>query len=115
MHETHDDRTWLDTGVSPAELGGDPLRLDWEPPRALAIVGPDIVCFEDTCPHEDFSLSEGFLEGGIIECSFHFARFCLRSGAVLTQPARRGLLVYDVQVRQGRIFVSESPLDRPTD
>lgn len=112
MQETNEGNYWLDAGVSRSELGTDPHRLDWDPPRSLALVDDEVLCFEDTCPHEDFSLSEGFLEGDVVECAFHFARFCLRTGDVLTQPARRRLRIFEVNERDGRIFVSREPVAR---
>ncbi|GAA0717080.1 Rieske 2Fe-2S domain-containing protein [Dactylosporangium roseum] len=100
---------WIATGVTIEAVRDEPVYLPMDPPRALARVGETIHCFEDTCTHEDFSLSEGFLAGDVIECAYHFARFCVRTGEVLTQPARRRLLTYAVKLEAGEIYVSSEP------
>lgn len=107
-----DETSWIPTGVKDDDVAEDPVYLDLTPPRSLARVDGELHCFEDTCTHEDFSLSEGFLEGAVIECAYHFARFCVRTGEVLTQPASRALRVYDVRVVDGEILVASAPRPR---
>lgn len=54
---------------------------------------------QDLCTHDCSSLSEeGWLEDGVIECGWHLARFDVRTGAVLSPPARDPLRVFDVVV-----------------
>ncbi len=57
------------------------------------------------CSHEDAKLCDGYLDGGIIECPLHHARFEVATGRVLSEPATRNLGVYPVEVRDGRIHV----------
>lgn len=108
-----DEAQWITTGVTDDDVKEDPVFLDLTPPRSLARIGGELHCFEDTCTHEDFSLSEGFLEGAVIECAYHFARFCVRTGSVLTQPASRALRVYDVRVENGKVLVAATPRPDP--
>ncbi|MGH7666804.1 MAG: non-heme iron oxygenase ferredoxin subunit [Candidatus Dormibacteria bacterium] len=42
---------------------------------------------DDTCTHEDCSLSEGELSDHLVECPCHGSRFDLRTGDVLNLPA----------------------------
>ena len=66
----------------------------------------EIFAINDNCTHEQFPMSEGYvLEGCIIECSWHGARFDLRSGAVLHPPAYSALPTYQVKVENGEIHV----------
>jgi len=45
------------------------------------------VAFQDTCTHEECSLSDGELEGSIVVCPCHASEFDLRTGDVLSPPA----------------------------
>lgn len=49
--------------------------------------GGEFFALDDTCSHEDASLSEGWLEDGVVECPLHAGKFCLRNGEVLSMPA----------------------------
>jgi nitrite reductase/ring-hydroxylating ferredoxin subunit len=58
------------------------------------------------CTHEYALLSDGWLEGCEVECPLHAGRFDIRSGKGLCHPIERDLAVYDVEVRDGLIFVA---------
>ena len=45
------------------------------------------VAFQDTCTHEECSLSDGELEDDVIVCPCHASEFDLRTGDVLCPPA----------------------------
>lgn len=65
-----------------------------------------IGAISDNCTHQDFPMSEGTLtHHGTIECAWHGAEFDCRTGAVRRCPATDPLPVYQVEVRDGRIFV----------
>jgi hypothetical protein len=57
--------------------------------------------------HEEASLSEGYLEGGVVECPLHQATFDVRTGKSLTPPATEDLQVFDVEVDGDDIRVRE--------
>ena len=59
--------------------------------------------FEDSCPHEGASLSDGFLAGAEIECPLHSSVFDVRTGAVEGPPARRPLACWRVRVADGLV------------
>jgi len=65
---------------------------------ALASVDGDIVAFDDTCTHEEASLSEGELYGDVVECPLHGAAFNVRTGAVESFPATVPLPVHEVRI-----------------
>ncbi len=44
---------------------------------------------DDACTHGPGSLSEGYLDGEVIECNFHQGCFNVRTGAVVSPPVRR--------------------------
>lgn len=61
---------------------------------------------KDSCPHAEFPLSEGTLyPNGELECCWHGARFDCRTGAVLRGPAEDALVRYEVEERDGGIWV----------
>ena len=62
--------------------------------------------FEDRCTHDDGPLGEGRLHGCEIECPRHGARFDVRDGRVTRSPALYPLEIYDVEVRDGEVYVT---------
>ena len=51
---------------------------------------------DDVCTHGPGSLSEGFLEGHVIECDFHQGKFDIRNGEVVAPPCIDRLKTYKV-------------------
>lgn len=49
--------------------------------------GGTFFALDDTCSHEQASLSEGWIEDGVVECPLHAGKFCLRDGSVQSMPA----------------------------
>jgi len=72
---------------------------------ALCRVGGTIYAFENVCPHAFALLSDGFVEGGEIECPLHAARFDIATGECLAPPADRDLVIYPVKVEGDEVFV----------
>jgi len=68
-------------------------------------------CFyatDDTCSHEDASLSTGSLKGELVKCPLHGSRFNVRTGEVLEEPAEENLRTYAVRVEGGSILIKLS-------
>jgi nitrite reductase/ring-hydroxylating ferredoxin subunit/uncharacterized membrane protein len=63
---------------------------------------------QEWCPHAGGPLSQGRIEGDVVECPWHQSRFCLADGAPLQGPASVPLRTFDVRESDGRIFVSPS-------
>ena len=72
---------------------------------AVFNVDGEFLCTTDSCTHEAYSLSDGYIEGDTVECGFHFAKFSLRTGAVLCPPAMLPLKTFPVKVEDGKIFI----------
>lgn len=53
---------------------------------------------DDTCPHRGGPLSQGPVKGEVVTCPWHGSQFDVRSGDVLTPPARIGVSSYRVRV-----------------
>ena len=67
------------------------------------------VAFQDTCTHEECSLADGELEGGVIVCPCHASEFDLRTGDVLCPPALEPLPIYEARVESGELQVRLGP------
>lgn len=76
-----------------------------------------ILATDDTCSHEQASLSDGDFEPdeAQVACPKHGARFDLRSGRALTLPAHRPVRTYPVTVTGGRVLVAVEPSEEPGD
>lgn len=86
---------------------GEAIRFlpEKSPPLAIFNSDGEFFCTTDTCTHETSSLSDGYIEGDTVECPFHFAKFSLRTGAVLCAPAMLPIKTFPVKVEDGKIFV----------
>lgn len=73
------------------------VRLD-EVEVAVFNVDGTYHAIEDVCTHDGGPLAEGPLEGHVVECPRHGARFDVRTGAVLCFPATAPVPVYAVRV-----------------
>lgn len=90
---------------------GTALKVDAE----VAGTSDDIAVFhsdngsyyalDDTCTHEEASLSEGWIEDTEVECPVHSARFCLRTGQALCLPAMVNAKTHRVQAREDGIYL----------
>ncbi len=71
-------------------------------PIAVFHVDDNFYAISDVCTHEESSLAEGELDGDIVECALHGARFNVRTGQVMALPA-----VVPVQTFPLRVVGSE--------
>jgi len=75
----------------------------------LANVGGAIYAVDDDCTHISGPLDQGELEGCVLTCPLHLARFDVRTGRVLRGPARDDLPTFAVRVEGGEVFVASEP------
>jgi 3-phenylpropionate/trans-cinnamate dioxygenase ferredoxin subunit len=87
---------------------GEARRVACVPPIAVFNVDGEFHAVDDTCTHQDTSLSEGWLEGCEIECPLHTSRFDLRTGQPNSPPATRALRTHQVQVIDGIVYLLPS-------
>ena len=88
---------------------GGSLRLDVDPPVALFRTDDgDVYAVDDTCTHQEASLSDGWVEGCAVECPLHSSRFDLRTGQVDAPPAQRPVRTHRVVVEDGAMYVDLS-------
>lgn len=85
---------------------GNVTRVNTQPPIAVYNIDGEFYATADWCSHDKSSLAdEGFIEDGQIECGWHFAKFCIKTGAVTAPPASEPLAKYPVQVDEGAVYV----------
>ena len=85
-----------DGGCLAVDLDGRPV--------VLVRRGETVHALENCCPHAGAPLSEGFVEGNQITCSWHGWCFELSTGLSLDQ-AGLGIPVFDVRVEGTDILV----------
>lgn len=72
---------------------------------AIYNVDGEFYATDDTCTHDEASLCEGTLDGDVIECPLHGARFNVRTGAVISMPAVVPLETYPLKVEGDEIKI----------
>lgn len=101
----------------------DVARVEDFPPGSRRVVDVDnahIAVFnldgryyaiEDVCTHDGGELASGALEGDVIVCPRHGARFCIRTGEVLAAPAYEPVATFPVRVAAGTVQVRDNRRD----
>lgn len=72
---------------------------------AIANVDGQFCAFADVCTHDDGPLVEGELDGQVVRCPRHGARFDVCTGQVLSLPAVVPLPTFEVRVVDGEVQV----------
>ena len=93
-----------DVGAVCVEIDGHAIAVVRESSGAVHAI-------DDTCTHENISLSEGEVEDGEVECWLHGSRFDLRTGAPTGLPATQPVQVYPVKIEDGDVFVGADPMN----
>jgi len=80
-----------------AELGG----------KAYAVFNLDgrFYVTQDQCTHGPGALSEGFVEGGEVECPFHAGRFHIPTGQPAAPPCSEPLSCWTAEVVDGMVSI----------
>ncbi|HZU76900.1 MAG TPA: non-heme iron oxygenase ferredoxin subunit [Dehalococcoidia bacterium] len=75
--------------------------------QAIAVCNVDgqFYAIDDVCTHDGGPLDQGELMGNEIECPRHGARFDVRTGRPLTLPAVIPVHTYQIEVRDGDVYV----------
>jgi|SRR5687768_3070179 nitrite reductase/ring-hydroxylating ferredoxin subunit len=75
--------------------------------RAVALFNVDgeVYAIDGSCTHRGGPLGDGQLDGSVVTCPWHGARFDVRTGVVLSPPAPRNAQIYKVSVDAGAIAV----------
>lgn len=115
---SHGKATGLDlknAGIAESELPGDQIivgHVDGEGVLLTRCEG-QVCAIGASCTHYGGPLAEGLRVGDTIRCPWHHARFSLRTGEALAAPALTAATCWQVEHRDGRIFVREKALSTP--
>ena len=60
---------------------------------------------DEHCTHGPGMLSEGFIEGEVVECNFHNGQFNIKTGAVVAPPCMVPIKTYKTVVEHGRVLI----------
>jgi nitrite reductase/ring-hydroxylating ferredoxin subunit len=66
----------------------------------------DFFAFENRCPHMGYSLYLGSLEGEVLTCGFHYAKFNVRTGKSLGTVTHKPLKIFKVKTKDSSILVA---------
>lgn len=101
------DPTWHDVADAATLPDGD-IVAAFVAGRELGLVrlGEALHAIDATCTHGNASLCGGFVEpDGSVECPLHQGRFDVATGRALCEPLTQDLVVHEVRVQGGRLFV----------
>ena len=78
--------------------------------HAIAVFahGDGFAAVDNRCPHMGFPLDRGTLQGGILTCHWHHARFDLASGGAF-DPFSDDVRAFPVTVSDGQVWIDPSP------
>ena len=97
---------FIEAGKAGELAPGTMKRIDIRGRRILlANVDGRICAVDDTCTHEDASLSTGVLKGDLVKCPLHGSRFNVCTGKALEEPAEENLRTYPVRLEGERILI----------
>ncbi|MDA3022310.1 MAG: non-heme iron oxygenase ferredoxin subunit [Actinomycetota bacterium] len=65
---------------------------------AVVVTDEGVFAIKDQCSHADVPLSEGEVDGCMIECWLHGSQFDLRTGQPVTLPATTTVPVYATRI-----------------
>jgi nitrite reductase/ring-hydroxylating ferredoxin subunit len=87
---------------------GNALRVE-AGDLTLAVFNVDGAFFvtDDACTHGPGSLSEGYIDGDVVECNFHNGQFNIKTGEVVSPPCMIPVKTYPVVVDDGRVMIDK--------
>jgi len=103
---------WIDVARI-GELGPGQHRLVEIDDVEVAVFNIDgeYYAVEDVCTHDGAELLGGSVDGDVITCPRHGARFCLRTGEVLAPPAYEPLTTFPIRIENDTIQVRDDRWD----
>lgn len=88
----------------PAVLNGRPILL--------CRIEDEVYALADLCPHLHQPLGGGGIEGRVIRCPRHGARFDIPTGKPVNGVTTAAVTTYRVRIHEGRVLVEAPPAVR---
>jgi nitrite reductase/ring-hydroxylating ferredoxin subunit len=60
---------------------------------------------DDACTHGPGSLSEGYIDGDVVECNFHNGQFDIKTGEIVAPPCMVPIKTYKTTVENDAVFI----------
>lgn len=93
------DENWVTVAKRSAISSGDVLGVTLgEREFALYDLDGEIYATDNLCTHAFALLSQGWLDGEVIECPLHGGRFDVKTGKALCPPVTEDLKTYKVRL-----------------
>jgi 3-phenylpropionate/trans-cinnamate dioxygenase ferredoxin subunit len=91
--------TWHPVAPAASIVPGDYAQTEIDA-QLIAVfnIGGTFYAIDDLCTHDGGELAGGAVDGDVVICPRHGARFCLRTGAALTPPAYEPVRTYETRV-----------------
>ena len=88
---------------------GEPVGVFLEQLPALAVynVDGDIFVTDNLCTHGNAMLTDGYQDGGIIECPFHGGSFDIATGAAKAFPCQVPVKTYPVTIDDEGVCIDQ--------
>ncbi|MCW8175744.1 fatty acid desaturase [Verminephrobacter aporrectodeae] len=103
-----DAQGWVEVGAASGLDRCDVMRFD-HGRKTYALVRSEtgaLHALDGICSHGNNHLADGLVKGCTIECPKHNGRFNLADGSPARAPVCRGLAVYPLQERAGRLYLN---------
>ena len=81
------------------------VELEGHPVCLVRVDEQSVKAIYNVCSHEEYELSEGWVDGNTIECSLHGSTFNLDTGKPETLPAVKPVPIYACRVAGDAIEV----------
>jgi 3-phenylpropionate/trans-cinnamate dioxygenase ferredoxin subunit len=102
--------SWITVGPAAAIVPGDYAQVEVDASLvAVFNIGGQFYAIDDVCTHDGGELAGGAVEGDVVVCPRHGARFCLRTGAALSPPAYEPVRTYETRVKDGIVEIRSDP------
>ena len=100
--------TWIRVCASKDLLPGE-FQLAYDGDTAIAVFNIDgtLYAIEDVCTHDGGELAGGPVEGFLVECLRHGAKFDLRTGEAVCPPAYVPTVRFPVKVEDGSVWTRD--------
>lgn len=72
---------------------------------ALYLIDEKVYATNNVCTHAFALLSDGWLDGTLIECPLHGAQFEVTTGEVVQGPADCAIAVFETNIVNGEVLV----------
>jgi 3-phenylpropionate/trans-cinnamate dioxygenase ferredoxin subunit len=75
---------------------------------ALVRIDDKVYGLSNVCTHQFALMSDGFVDGGCIECPLHQARFDIATGEHIGGQECADLAVFPVKIQDGLVYVESA-------